>query len=100
MLKEVEVVEEGFEKVVEVLKENIEEIEVAKEKEIEEATKEINAKYDVRLNRYKDELSRYVHTETIDLPDEVQETNEITEGDEIVDTVDINEVSAKEYIGE
>lgn len=60
---EVEVVEEGFEKVVEVLKENINEIEVAEAKEIEEATKAIKEKYSNILEKYKTALSQYVHVE-------------------------------------
>lgn len=92
MLKEVEVVEEGFEKVVEVLKNIIDEIEIAQEAEINLAIDNIKNKYASRLDRYNEELSHLVHTETIELPDEISETDEIPEGADVVNTV--------EYIGE
>ena len=102
MLKEVEVVEEGFEKVVDVLRENIEEIEKAQAEEIEIETQKIKDKYSARLNRYNEELSHLVHTEMIELPCEVTETDDIPEGAEVVDVVDIDEVPQEEknYIGE
>lgn len=92
MLKEVEVVEEGFEKVVEVLKENIATINDAKAKEIAEATEKIEAKYKKILDKHYEELSHIVHTEMIELPCEVAETDDIPAGAEIVDVVDISEV--------
>ena len=102
MLKEVEVVEEGFEKVVEVLKENIATINEAKAKEIDEATEKIEAKYKKILDKHYEELSHIVHTEVIDLPCEVDETNDIPEGAEVVDVVDIEEIPQveKNYIGD
>ena len=66
MPREVEIVEEGFEKVVEILKENIAEIDKAIDKEIAEATEVIKAKYASRYNRYTEELARLVHTEVIE----------------------------------
>lgn len=77
MFKEVEVVEQGFEKVVDVLKENIETINAAQEKEIAEATEQIKTKYENILNRYNEELSHLVHTETIEVEDEVEIETEV-----------------------
>lgn len=70
MPREVEVIEEGFEKVVEILKENIAEIDNAIEKEIEEATEVIKAKYASRYNRYTEELQRLVHTEFLSVDED------------------------------
>lgn len=72
-----EEIENGFENVVDVLKENIAKIEEAQIAEIEEATKEIKAKYEFRLNRYKEELSHLVMTyEVEDEPETVADETE------------------------
>lgn len=94
MIKEVEVIEEGFENIVAVLRENIAKIELAKQEEINIAIQPIEEKYDARLNRYKEELDRYVHIEQVEVEDEVEpETDEKVEN-----SIDIN--YEKEYIGE
>ena len=94
MIKEVEVIEEGFENIVTVLRENIAKIELAKQEEINIAIQPIEEKYDARLNRYKEELDRYVHIEQVEVEDGVEpETDEKVEN-----SIDIN--YEKEYIGE
>lgn len=95
MIKEVEVIEEGFENVVEVLRENIAKIEAAEQEEIDIAIQPIKEKYGARLNRYKEELDRYVHTEKVEDEDEVEPETEI---DENSDSVNVE--YEKEYIGE
>lgn len=83
-----EVIEEGFENVVAILKENIEKIKEAENAEIEEATKEIKAKYETRLTRYADELSHLVVT--VEEPDveEEQKLDDIAEEKVYTDTAD------------
>lgn len=95
MVKQVEVIEEGFENVVEVLRENIAKIEAAEQEEIDIAVQPIKEKYSARLNRYKEELDRYVHTEEVEVEDEVEPETEI---DENSDSVNVD--YEKEYIGE
>lgn len=95
MVKQVEVIEEGFENVVEVLRENIAKIEAAEQEEIDIAVQPIKEKYGARLNRYKEELDRYVHTEEVEVEDEVEPETEI---DENSDSVNVD--YEKEYIGE
>lgn len=95
MVKQVEVIEEGFENVVEVLRENIAKIEAAEQEEIDIAVQPIKEKYSARLNRYKEELDRYVHTEEVEVEDEVEPE---TETDENSDSVNVD--YEKEYIGE
>ena len=95
MIKQVEVIEEGFENVVEVLRENIAKIEAAEQEEIDIAVQPIKEKYSARLNRYKEELDRYVHTEEVEVEDEVGPETEI---DENSDSVNVE--YEKEYIGE
>ena len=95
MVKQVEVIEEGFENVVEVLRENIAKIEAAEQEEIDIAVQPIKEKYSARLNRYKEELDRYVHTEEVEDEDEVEPETEI---DENSDSVNVD--YEKEYIGE
>ena len=95
MVKQVEVIEEGFENVVEVLRENIAKIEAAEQEEIDIAVQPIKEKYSARLNRYKEELDRYVHTEEVEVEDEVEPETEI---DENSDSVNVE--YEKEYIGE
>lgn len=97
MVKQVEVIEEGFENVVEVLRENIAKIEAAEQEEIDIAVQPIKEKYSARLNRYKEELDRYVHTEEVEVEDddEVEPETEIDENSDIV-----NVEYEKEYIGE
>ena len=65
MIKQVEVIEEGFENVVEILRDNIAKIEVAEQEEIEIAIQPIKEKYGARLDRYKQELDRYVRIEEV-----------------------------------
>lgn len=95
MVKQVEVIEEGFENVVEVLRENIAKIEAAEQEEIDIAVQPIKEKYSARLNRYKEELDRYVHTEEVEVEDE-DEVEPETETDETSNVVEYE----KEYIGE
>lgn len=95
MIKQIEVIEEGFENVVEVLRENIAKIEAAEQEEIEIAIQPIKEKYGARLNRYKEELDRYVHTEEVKVEDEVEPETETVENSDSVN-VDYE----KEYIGE
>lgn len=95
MVKQVEVIEEGFENVVEVLRENIAKIEAAEQEEIDIAVQPIKEKYSARLNRYKEELDRYVHTEEVEVEDEVEPETETVENSDSVN-VDYE----KEYIGE
>lgn len=87
-MKQVEVVEEGFENVVAVLKDNIEKLEIAKQEEINVAIQPIEEKYNARLNRYKEELDRYVRIEEV--KDEEDNTEEKSS----------DVVYEKEYIGE
>lgn len=95
MIKQVEVIEEGFENVVEVLRDNIAKIEAAEQEEIDIAVQPIKEKYSARLNRYKEELDRYVHTEEVEVEDEVEPETETIENSDSVN-VDYE----KEYIGE
>lgn len=95
MVKQVEVIEEGFENVVEVLRENIAKIEAAEQEEIDIAVQPIKEKYSTRLNRYKEELDRYVHIEEVEVEDEVEPETETVENSDSVN-VDYE----KEYIGE
>lgn len=95
MVKPIEVIEEGFENVVEVLRENIAKIEAAEQEEIDIAVQPIKEKYSARLNRYKEELDRYVHTEEDEDEDEVEPETETVENSDSVN-VDYE----KEYIGE
>lgn len=95
MVKQVEVIEEGFENVVEVLRENIAKIEAAEQEEIDIAVQPIKEKYGARLCRYKQELDRYVHTEEVEVEDEVEPETETVENSDSVN-VDYE----KEYIGE
>ena len=95
MVKQVEVIEEGFENVVEVLRENIAKIEAAEQEEIDIAVQPIKEKYSARLNRYKEELDRYAHTEEVEVEDE-DEVEPETETDETSNVVEYE----KEYIGE
>lgn len=95
MIKQVEVIEEGFENVVEVLRENIAKIEAAEQEEIDIAVQPIKEKYSARLNRYKEELDRYVHTEEVEVEDEVEPETEAVENSDSV-----NVEYEKEYIGE
>ena len=97
MIKQIEVIEEGFENVVEVLRENIAKIEAAEQEEIDIAVQPIKEKYSARLNRYKEELDRYVHTEEVEVEDE-DEVEPETEIDENSDSVNVE--YEKEYIGE
>lgn len=97
MVKQVEVIEEGFENVVEVLRENIAKIEAAEQEEIDIAVQPIKEKYSARLNRYKEELDRYVHTEEVEVEDD-DEVEPETEIDENSDSVNVD--YEKEYIGE
>lgn len=95
MIKQVEVIEEGFENVVEVLRDNIAKIEAAEQEEIDIAVQPIKEKYGTRLNRYKEELDRYVHTEEVEVEDEDEVEPETVENSDSVN-VDYE----KEYIGE
>lgn len=95
MVKQVEVIEEGFENVVAVLKDNIEKLEIAKQEEINVAIQPIEEKYNARLNRYKQELDRYVRIEKVEVPDEEMPESE-TETDNGCNSVDYE----REYIGE
>lgn len=95
MLKQVEVIEEGFENVVEILRDNIAKIQAAEQEEIDIAIQPIKEKYGARLNRYKEELDRYVHTEEVEVEDEVEPETETVENSDSVN-VDYE----KEYIGE
>lgn len=95
MIKQVEVIEEGFENVVEVLRDNIAKIRAAEQEEIDIAVQPIKEKYSARLNRYKEELDRYVHTEEVEVEDEVEPETETVENSDSVN-VDYE----KEYIGE
>ena len=94
-MKQVEVVEEGFENVVEVLRENIAKIEAAEQEEIDIAVQPIKEKYGARLDRYKQELDRYVRIEEVEIPDEEMPEPEI-ETDNGCNSVDYE----REYIGE
>lgn len=95
MKKQVEVIEEGFENVVEVLKDNIAKIQAAEQEEIDIAVQPIKEKYGARLDRYKQELDRYVHTEEVEVEDEGEPETETVEnsGTACVDY-------EREYIGE
>lgn len=95
MIKQIEVIEEGFENVVEVLRENIAKIQAAEQEEIDIAIQPIKEKYGARLCRYKEELDRYVHIEEVEVEDEVEPETEI---DENSDSVNVD--YEKEYIGE
>lgn len=97
MVKQIEVIEEGFENVVEVLRENISKLETAEQEEIEIAIQPIKEKYGARLCRYKEELDRYVHTEEVEVEDE-DEVEPETETVENSDSVNVE--YEKEYIGE
>lgn len=72
MVKEVEVIKDGYETVVEVLRNAVADIETAQDAEIELAVASIKEKYATRLNDYKADLERYVHIETYEVPDEEQ----------------------------
>ena len=93
MIKQVEVIEEGFENVVEVLRDNIAKIQAAEQEEIDIAVQPIKEKYGARLCRYKQELDRYVHTEEVEVEDEIE-----PETDENPGSVSVE--YEKEYIGE
>lgn len=97
MIKQVEVIEEGFENVVEVLRDNIAKIQAAEQEEIDIAVQPIKEKYGARLCRYKQELDRYVHIEKVKVPDE-----EMTEPE--TETVENSGTACvdyeREYIGE
>lgn len=95
MVKQVEVIEEGFENVVEILRDNIAKIEVAEQEEIEIAIQPIKEKYGARLDRYKQELDRYVRIEEVEVEDEVEPETETVENSDTA-CVDYE----KEYIGE
>ena len=95
MVKQVEVIEEGFENVVEVLRDNIAKIEAAEQEEIDIAVQPIKEKYGARLCRYKQELDRYVHTEEVEVEDEVE-----TETETVENSDSVNVEYEKEYIGE
>lgn len=95
MIKQVEVIEEGFENVVEVLRDNIAKIQAAEQEEIDIAIQPIKEKYSARLNRYKQELDRYVRIEEVEVEDEAEPETEI---DENSDSVNVD--YEKEYIGE
>lgn len=95
MIKQVEVIEEGFENVVEVLRDNIAKIQAAEQEEIDIAVQPIKEKYGARLCRYKQELDRYVHTEEVEVEDEGEPETETVENSDSVN-VDYE----REYIGE
>lgn len=95
MIKQVEVIEEGFENVVEILRDNIAKIEVAEQEEIEIAIQPIKEKYGARLDRYKQELDRYVRIEEVEVEDEVEPKTETIENSDTA-CVDYE----REYIGE
>lgn len=97
MIKQVEVIEEGFENVVEVLRDNIAKIQAAEQEEIDIAVQPIKEKYGARLCRYKQELDRYVHIEEVEVPDE-EMTEPETETVENSDTACVD--YEREYIGE
>lgn len=97
MIKQVEVIEEGFENVVEILRENIAKIEAVEQEEIDIAIQPIKEKYGARLCRYKQELDRYVHTEEVEVPDEEMPEPETVEN---ADTDSVNVDYEREYIGE
>lgn len=95
MIKQIEVIEEGFENVVEILRENIAKIQAAEQEEIDIAVQPIKEKYDARLCRYKEELDRYVHTEEVEVEDEEEPETETIENSDTA-CVDYE----REYIGE
>lgn len=76
MVVEKRVIKDGYEKVVEILETAINEIETIRNHEIDEVTREIEAKYANRLEDYKNDLSRYVRIEMVEVEDEPTETDE------------------------
>lgn len=78
MVREIEVIEEGFENVVETLKSNIAEVENAKAVELKAYELLLDEKYGNRLKRYKEELTNLVHIETIEEPETTEEVVEET----------------------
>lgn len=76
MIKEIEKAKEGYEKVVEVFDGLILNIEESKAEEIAQ----IEQKYAERLDKYTADRANYVEVELVEVPDEVEETEEIVVG--------------------
>lgn len=70
--REVVVADAGFEDYFEYLNGKIENIEIEKAEEKEKVLAEVDAKYEVRLNKFTEALAGITHTEIVEV--EVEET--------------------------
>lgn len=75
--REIVVVDEGFEDYFDFLNGKIEGIEAEKDAEKERVLAEVDAKFEVRLNKFTEALAGITHTEIVEV--EVEETETVDE---------------------
>lgn len=75
--REIVVVDEGFEDYFDFLNGKIEGIEAEKDAEKERVLAEVDAKFEVRLNKFTEALAGITHTEIVEV--EVEETEAVDE---------------------